>query len=249
MPMSPASDRQARGVLVAAFAKRGMLAPTLPELQAAQAIGRFEGGYGKGWGEAGAGSHNWGAVQCGHMAPCGPGCFEYGDSHADGSGYRGCFKRYESGVDGAAGLLHELYRRDGVPAAMRAGDAWRIAHAMRKTGYFEAPTGRYAKAIELHASALAVSVDEPHVVVRGGGHGPPPAPPPPPPPFAPPPALPPPSLPWGWGGGAHGGGDPTLSPDAPTPPAGRGGHHDGLLVTLALLGLGTGLLAYRTFRP
>ncbi len=244
MPMSPESDRQARGVLRAAFAQRGMAAPSLPELQAAQAIGRFEGGYGKGWGQAGAGSHNWGAVQCGHLAPCGAGCFEYGDSHADGTGYRGCFKRYDSGVAGAADLLHELYRRDGVPDALRAGDASRIASAMRKSGYFEARADRYAKAIELHASALSVSLGEPHVVVRGGGKWPPPEDPTPEDPTPSPPVLPPPPPPpWGWGGSPGGAGEPPM-------PAPASDDHDngGLLATLALLSLGTGLLAWRMSR-
>lgn len=236
---SPESDQQARGVLRAAFAERGSSAPSLPELQAAQAIGRFEGGYGKGWGQAGAGSHNWGAVQCGHLAPCGPGCFEYGDSHADGTGYRGCFRRYDSAVAGAGGLLHELYRRNGVSAALRQGDATAIASAMRKTGYFEAPVSRYAKAIELHASALSASLGEPHVVVRGGGRWTPEPAPPPSTPVLPPPSPPP----WGWGGAPGAGSNAGKS-------AGEDddGDRGGLLVTLALLGLGTGLLAWRTTR-
>lgn len=237
MPVSASSDHEARAVIRAAFAARGIAAPSLGELQAAQAIGRFEGGYGKGWGASGNGSHNWGAIQCGHTAPCGPGCFEYGDSHADGTGYRGCFRRYPSAVAGAGGLLHELYRRDGVPEAMRDGDATRIASAMRATGYFEAPADKYARAIELNAAALAASVGEPHVVVRGGGRvviDPSPSPPPQPPASPSPPHRPSlPSPPWGWGG--RGGGDE----------GGTASNDGGLLVTLALVGVGATLLAWR----
>lgn len=166
MPRMP--DTEARAILEEAFASRGQT-PTLAELQAAQAVARFEGGYGGGWKDDGIGSHNWGAIQCGHTAPCEPGCFEYGDSHADGSGYRGCFRIYDSDVAGAAALLHELYRRADVPEAMVAGDATRVAEAMRATGYFEAPASSYAAAVEAHAGAIAEALGEPHLVVRGGG--------------------------------------------------------------------------------
>lgn len=187
-------DDEARAIVAAAFASRGMPLATLPELQAVQAIGRFEGGYGRGWKAQGAGSHNWGAIQCGHYAPCGPGCFPYGDSHADGEKYQGCFRIYADDVAGCADLVRELYRRSGVPEAMRAGDATMIAERMRATGYFEAPADQYAGAIENHARAIAAALDEPHVVVRGGGKvaptEPPALPPPPEPPHEPPPAIP-----------------------------------------------------------
>ncbi len=172
--MARMPDSEARAVLLEAFELRG-ITPTLPELQVAQAIARFEGGYGGGWKDAGVGSNNWGAVQCGHTAPCGPGCFEYGDTHADGTGYRGCFRIYETPAKGAADFLRELYRREGVPEAMRAGDATRVAQRMRETGYFEAPAARYALAIENNAKDLAAQLGEPLKVRRGGGLVSPPA--------------------------------------------------------------------------
>ncbi len=166
--MARMPDSQARAVLREAFALRS-IAPTLSELQGVQAVTRFEGGYGGGWKGAGVGSNNWGAVQCGHYAPCAAGCFEYGDTHADGKKYRGCFRIYASPAEGAADVVRELYRRDGVPEGLRAGDATRIAERMRATGYFEAPADRYAKAIETHAAEIAGNLGETLRVRRGGG--------------------------------------------------------------------------------
>jgi len=185
--MTRKSDTEARSILEQAFALRGMPAVSLAELQTAQAIARFEGGYGDGWVGEGVGSHNWGAIQCGHYAPCEPGCFQNGDSHADGAKYQGCFRIYPDDLAGAGALLHQLYRRQGVPEAMAAGDATAVAEAMRATGYFEAPATRYATAIETHAGELSASLGEPHLVVRGGGRVGGPATPPPP---LPPPVWP-----------------------------------------------------------
>lgn len=153
-------------MFVRAFDMRGRT-PTLPELQAAQAIGRFEGIYGA-WGPGGA-SNNFGAIQCGHYAPCAEGCFEHGDSHADGTDYVGCFRVYATPEDGAADLVRELYRRPGVPEAMRAGDAQAIATAMHDSQYFEADPQDYGSAIERFSEMVAEGVGEPWVVKKGGG--------------------------------------------------------------------------------
>lgn len=156
------SDGQAREVVRAAFAKRGLDSPRLSELQGVQAIGRFEGRYGS-WKAA----NNWGAVQCGRP-PCPGDCFEHGDTDAEGVPYSACFRIYPSPVAGAADLVRELYRRAGVPEAMRAGNADLIAHHMRKTGYFEAPEKLYAKAIASNAKQIALNNNEPLQVVRAG---------------------------------------------------------------------------------
>lgn len=163
-------DREARPILLVAYAVQGLPEPSMEELQVAQAIARFEGGYGLGWPSSiQPPPHNWGAIQCRHKAPCGPGCFEHGDSHADGTKYRGCFRRYPNRTAGAAAFLHQLYRRPGVPEAMRRGDAVGTAKAMRATGYFEAPADRYALAIQRNASQLAAALGEPDLVTMGGG--------------------------------------------------------------------------------
>jgi hypothetical protein len=155
-------DGEARQVVRAAFAKRGMDSPRLAELQAAQAIGRFEGRYGS-WKAA----NNWGAIQCG-APPCPENCFGHGDTDAEGVAYAACFRIYATPVDGAADLVRELYRREGVPEAMEQGNADLIAHRMRATGYFEAPEKLYAKAIASNAKQIALNNGEPLRVVRAG---------------------------------------------------------------------------------
>ena len=57
--------------------------------------------------------------------------------------------------------MRELYRRDGVPEALKSGSATGIATAMRATGYFEAPVKRYAKGILGNAKSIAASLGEP----------------------------------------------------------------------------------------
>lgn len=146
-------------------------APTLPELQAVQAIGRHERFYG--WASKppqGVGAHNWGGVQCPHGPPCGEDCYESGDSHADGTKYVACFKRYPTAEAGAADLLHLLtIKRPSVRALLRTGNLDAIAMEMRKTGYFEAKADAYAGRLLEHAQEIAHKLAEPLAVLRGGG--------------------------------------------------------------------------------
>jgi len=165
--VSQLSDQQARAILVAAYRKRGVERPTLAEVQAVQAIARFEGGYGRRWDGAGIEHNNWGAVQCLRKAPCPDGCFQYTDSDHRGVNYQGCFRRYQSPVDGAADLIMELYRRDQVPEALQTGDARAIAHRMKAARYFTAAVEDYARAMEMNAKDIAEAVGEPHLVYRG----------------------------------------------------------------------------------
>lgn len=166
------SDLEARDVVRQAFAARELPAPTMAELQGVQAIGRFEGMYGSGIKGA---TNNWGAVHCNAVPPCPEDCAPGKDSHPDGQKYAICFRVYADPVAGAADMLRELYRRKGVPEAMKAGDALAVAHAMHKARYFEAPPKLYAQAIERNAAKIAKSLGEPHVMVRGGGKVQPPA--------------------------------------------------------------------------
>lgn len=164
------TDPEARGVLRAAFAVRGMHSPSLTELQAAQAIARFESAYG-GWPKGAPPSNNWGAVQCVAKPPCPAGCFEHPDTHADGTKYQGCFRAYPTPVEGATEFVRQLYRREGVPAALRSGDATRIADRMHATHYFELRPEAYAERIEEFAERVAEGMGEPLKVKRGAGAG------------------------------------------------------------------------------
>ena len=72
-------------------------------------------------------------------------------------------------------MIREVWRRPGVPAAAAAGDATAVATYMRAGGYFEAPAATYALAIERNARDIAANLDEPQLVIRGGGKITPPA--------------------------------------------------------------------------
>lgn len=170
-PPMDAIDQWARKVLLAVWPR--VLpgeAPTATELQAVQAVGRFEGFYG--WADRPAvwkGTQNWGACQCGHGPPCGNDCFETTDSHGDGTKYQGCFKRYPTPEDGAADLLRILTKKwPSVRAAMRTGDLDALATEMRRKGYFEAKAELYASKLFEHAQKIAQRLGEPLVVRRAG---------------------------------------------------------------------------------
>ena len=161
------SDARAREILFAV--QPGM---SIPKRQAIQAIGRFEGNYGAAFG----GANNWGAVQCGHVAPCREGCVQTPDTHADGTQYQGCFRAYPDLEAGAADLVRLLDIHFAVPAdVLNGGNADAIASGMRNPpkaspshgfGYFEAPIDRYAKAIASNAGAIATNLGEPLYVLR-----------------------------------------------------------------------------------
>lgn len=110
---------------------------TLAHVQFVQAIALGESGYGQGWGEAGDGSFNMGAVQAGHP-PCNPNTsFQYQDSHPNPDGtstkYTICFKRYDSPVEGMADVARIIYKQDGcVPTSIRA-----VAECMYAHHYYE----------------------------------------------------------------------------------------------------------------
>lgn len=151
------SHQDARDVLYEAYAVREQPIETLAEVQCVQAISLLECQYGNAFG----GSNNWGCIQCGQKPPCPPSCVEHGDSHADGSKYQACFRVYPTPLAGALDLLHELYRRPGVPEALRSGDTLAVAEAMRASGYFEAPAKKYALGIETRAKEIAGALHEP----------------------------------------------------------------------------------------
>lgn len=153
-------DQWARGVLERAYPE----AASLQALQMIQAVGRFEGHYGHADDPAWAGSNNWGAIQCLHGPPCGNDCFEHKDTHADGTAYVACFRKYPSAIDGAKGLVHELLRRKAVADVINTGSATAVANAMRATGYFEAPAANYAKNLYRNAQAIATALGEKLVV-------------------------------------------------------------------------------------
>lgn len=172
----------ARPVLLDAFKREGIASPTLAELQATQAIGWLECRYG-----SARATNNWGCVQCKNPIACDvaceqctppprDGCAPLTDHYAKGppkfgAAYCGYYRTYPTPVDGAASLVHELYRRPAVAPLMPTGDATAIANAMKygEPHYFDAEPGGYAKTMEAVASDIAKALGEPWVVRRGGG--------------------------------------------------------------------------------
>lgn len=154
------TDADARAVLLRIWATTTGEEASLPELQIAQAIGRFEGRYG--FKSDGTQHNNWGGVQCAKGPPCAPDCFEYGDTHGDGTAYRWCLRRYPTPDAGASDMVRLItIKRPSVWAAMRMGDAGLVASEMRRTGYHETAVGKYRDAIVSNAKSIAKALGEP----------------------------------------------------------------------------------------
>jgi hypothetical protein len=163
-------DQRARLTLLRVWESVTGDPPTLAALQVVQAIGRHEGFYGEAskppeW----KGSHNWGAVQCGHGLPCANDCFEASDSHEDGQRYRACFKRYPSDDAGAADLVRLVTgSRPSVKKWLASGNLDAVAFEMHRTHYHETLPDRYAAALLSNAEAMTKALPEKLVVSRGG---------------------------------------------------------------------------------
>lgn len=163
--MPALTDRQARTALLAAYGRT----PPLGELQVVQGIAKGEAGPSY----IGAAPYNMGSIQGGMRPPCPPGFTQHGDTSPETGAYAACFRDYASAKDGFAGLLHELYRRPAVKAALPTGNAVLVAKGMFKTGYFEGfpcqpyPDCRweiYGKGIARNAEVIAKALGEPYRV-------------------------------------------------------------------------------------
>lgn len=141
--LGPVSHQQARALLLGAWAIQfPSLKPTASALQAIQAVALHETGYGRGWKNAMANSHNQGAIQCGKLqndaGECDDGCAPYGDSRPTPQGqvkYGGCFKVYPSDEEGWLDLLRVMGRKN-VRQVWDSGDLDAVAKGMRDNGYF-----------------------------------------------------------------------------------------------------------------
>jgi len=157
------SDQEARTILVSVWENNAHEAPSLEELQAVQAIGRFEGLYG-----SGRAKNNWGSVQCGKGPPCPDNCIELTDSHANGEKYQWCYQVYATPEDGCGHLVRLLtVYRPTTLAALKTGDAYLIAKTMRDTKYFETSIANYQKAIYDNAKTIAKSLGETLMISMG----------------------------------------------------------------------------------
>lgn len=107
----------------------------------------------------GTSSHNnWGGIKCpaGAALP-GPAdlwsnCFAAKDDCGEGL----CaFRAYDTPTAGARDFLRVLLRTSAVREALRSGEASRIADAMKRAGYFTAPTSSYASGIVASSKVVA----------------------------------------------------------------------------------------------
>ncbi len=173
----------ARRVVHQAWVRVMTRAPTLPEVQAVQAIALHETGYG----HLGffPDSHNWGAVQCPGTwgaNECPKNCIMGKDSMpppAAGSGVVTkpvCFRSYTDDVEGAVDLVRNVTTaRPRTLKALGTGDADQIAAAMLAERYYTGTSksaavnvATYASALARRASEVAKALHENLRVARGG---------------------------------------------------------------------------------
>jgi hypothetical protein len=165
MRASFAQHVEARDLANQAFIETLNRDPNLTERQYLQAVACLETTYGAGWrgaSVAGKGSNNMGAIQ-GGRPPCNPETeFETSDTHADGTVYRWCYKKYPTPLDGWKDLVKVLYvNRPSVLGAASSGNIDAAVREQRITGYFEAPLDRYTKGVWSCITELANSLGEP----------------------------------------------------------------------------------------
>lgn len=157
--------QQARAESYNAFLAEYGRAPNLGERQIVQVMGLHESSYGYGWRREGVGSNNMGAIQSAQRPPCdGVTAFQYGDTHADGSAYVWCYRKYPTREAGWRDLVRTAYRNRGrevVRAAAARGD-WRGAITkLRETGYFELPLPLALRAYEGKLREMTTMLGEP----------------------------------------------------------------------------------------
>lgn len=166
----PSSEHWARAMIVAAFAKQFGREPTRLEAQFAQAVSRGESNYGRAaytnkvTGEKHTNTWNMGGVQCGTAPPCPDNCFEATDTHADGTPYQWCFRRYASPVEGFEHFIKVLYvnaNRQTVLDAANTGSIEAFSTALRASGYFELPLDKHILAMTHNLQAITTKLGEP----------------------------------------------------------------------------------------
>jgi len=144
--------------------------------RAVQWVALIETAYGLGWGGAGKGSHNWGAIQAG-PPPCTPGkSFPYTDTHSNGEKYDICFRAYPTNEAGAADLVRLLNKMPHVHKLLAEEHPTprSMAVAMKKDHYYEASVNRYTlglqsaqKDIEKELGKPGLNIDLSHLFWTG----------------------------------------------------------------------------------
>lgn len=138
--------------------------PPSQALYSVLAVAGLESSYGN------VATHNWGSIQCGHGPPCGDDCVELGDTHADGSGYKWCYRRYNTARDGALDLARLLIRRVGMET-LSAGNMTSLARAMKEARYYELAEEKYAAHLEARYRDVLSAMGAPPPPRSEGGSG------------------------------------------------------------------------------
>jgi len=149
------SDSQAAEII-----SRALPSASPGERMVVQAISKLESQYGSGWGGAGVGSNNWGAI-----TGTGPaGYFVYKDSRPDPKDpshqitYTTKFRRYNSPEDGAADV-GRIALKPNVRDAIERRDLEGVSRAMRENKYYLG-FGTKEQAIKAHAKRMRQLVDK-----------------------------------------------------------------------------------------
>lgn len=105
-----------------------------------QIIGWLESNYGRGWKDAGVGSHNWGAIQGSYQGSS----FPYSDSRPNPADpdnplrYETTFRAYPNDEEGIADLWSLLKRRYRKAVAKARSGSWgAVSQALYDGGYYE----------------------------------------------------------------------------------------------------------------
>lgn len=185
-PATAAADAAAYAVAQRAGKNAGM---TPQQIQYVVAVARGEGHYGNGWGspsaktiadgepwgltgKEGVGSNNWGAVQGTGSA----GSFPHVDYHADGTPYKGMYKKYatpdEGFLDMARVILNGGKRgaqgAQEIQAAIAQGNLRNAVYAQHANGYFELNPESYLSAVLSNYAKIAAGIQWPTLLAENG---------------------------------------------------------------------------------
>lgn len=185
-PASAAADKAAFTVAQRAGKSAGM---TDKEIQYVVSVARGEGHYGTGWGHPsaktiadsavygltgteGVESNNWGAVQGTGNA----GSFPHVDYHADGTPYKGTYKKYATPEDGFLDMAKVILGggkrgptgQAAIKDAIAQGNLRNAVYAQHANGYFELNPESYLSAVLRNYADITAGINWPKILAENG---------------------------------------------------------------------------------
>ena len=162
------SPQAARNTIIDAFKEVFNRAPNLYEAQFAQSVALYESGYGsyRFYNHVTDSyiteTNNWGSVHCQVTPPCPPDCFEATDTHADGTKYLACFKRFTSPEEGAKFFIRTFYKnKPSILAAANSGSISNVAQAIHSSRYSEASPAKLESSLTIRLQEITKALGEP----------------------------------------------------------------------------------------